>query len=188
MAKNVNFQKEVFTTFEVARICNANITSIKNWIEDGEIRAFRTPGGHYRIERGVLIDFLDRYSMPNPFTTSDEKRIVLYAADAALPELLRRQMGRDHDIQGSDDIIEGGFLLGLSKPNVLVAEVKKDSLNGLALIGMMRKSLSYNSVRVIALTDESISGDDLKNLKIHYTVSSGEGFDALVEKIRQALV
>ena len=45
----MNLDKEVYTTFEVARVCNANITSIKNWIDKGELRAFRTPGGHYRI-------------------------------------------------------------------------------------------------------------------------------------------
>lgn len=187
MAKNVNFQKEVFTTFEVARICNANITSIKNWIEDGEIRAFRTPGGHYRIERSVLIDFLDRYSMPNPFTVSDEKRVVVYASDAALPELLRRQMGRDHDIAGSDDVVEAGFFLGQAKPNVLVVEVK-DGMEGLRLVAMMRKSLSYNSVRVVVLSEGAVSGDDIKTLKLNHVVSSADGFDGLVEKVRQALV
>ena len=45
MATKTNLDKTVFTTFEVARVCNANITSIKNWIEKGNLRAFRSGDG-----------------------------------------------------------------------------------------------------------------------------------------------
>jgi excisionase family DNA binding protein len=48
----------------VAKCCGVSNTTVLRWISAGELEAFRLPGGHYRIEKGHLSDFLARYHMP----------------------------------------------------------------------------------------------------------------------------
>ncbi len=50
----------------IARCCGVSNTTVLRWISAGELPAFRLPGGHYRIERDNLSEFLGRHSMPAP--------------------------------------------------------------------------------------------------------------------------
>lgn len=44
-------RKHYLTTGEVAQVFEVSATAVKKWIEQGKLRALRTPGGHYRITR-----------------------------------------------------------------------------------------------------------------------------------------
>lgn len=59
-------QKQSYTTFEVARICNVQPSSIIKWSKKGNIKAYTTPGGHRRIEHKYLIEFMKKYKFPIP--------------------------------------------------------------------------------------------------------------------------
>jgi excisionase family DNA binding protein len=41
--------KGYLTTFEAAKLISVTPDSILKWIKSGKLAAFRTPGGHYRI-------------------------------------------------------------------------------------------------------------------------------------------
>ena len=117
----MNLDKEVFTTFEAAKICNANITSIKNWIEQGELSAFRTPGGHYRIQRHVIIDFLNRHGMPNPFLERDRRRLLVGLPDPALSESLAERLDSDTcEVQIAQDSIDALLRIGHGAPDLVL--------------------------------------------------------------------
>lgn len=191
MASKVNLTKEVFTTFEVAKICNANITSIKNWIEDGKIRAFRTPGGHYRIEKAVLIDFLNRYGMPNPFVARDRKFVLVVCDEPATVELIRRFLGRDHEVEGCIDPTEALLIIGDRKPDCLVVDLLMEGLNGLHLLTTMRNLHSFNTVRIVAYTDTEdtdLEHSALEDHKVSHFIRKSDGIDKLNDAISQALI
>ena len=44
-------EKKFYTTFEVAKILSVNPLTVWRWCKKGKIKAWRTPGGHYRIPR-----------------------------------------------------------------------------------------------------------------------------------------
>jgi excisionase family DNA binding protein len=48
----------------VARHCGVSNTTVLRWIEAGQLPAFRLPGGHHRIGRTDLSDFLTKYHIP----------------------------------------------------------------------------------------------------------------------------
>lgn len=188
---SINLVKDVFTTFEVARVCNANITSIKNWIEDGKIRAFRTPGGHYRIEKAVLIDFLNRYGMPNPFVTRSRKYVLVVTQDPSTVELIRRSLGREHEVEGTDDPIEAPLMIGDKKPDCLVIDLLMTGLDGIQLVTKMRENHNFNTVRIVAFTDTEdteLEHKALEDKKVNYFVRQSDGMERLNERVAQALI
>ena len=54
----------VLTTGDIARYCHVGIPLVNRWIHNGDLRAFRHPGGQYRITRDNFREFLERNGMP----------------------------------------------------------------------------------------------------------------------------
>ena len=52
------------TTGQVATYCHVSQATILNWIKKGELKAYATPGGHFRILAAELLLFLEAYGMP----------------------------------------------------------------------------------------------------------------------------
>ncbi len=48
----------------IAKHCGVSNTTVLRWIGAGQLPAFRLPGGHHRIGREDLIEFLKKYHMP----------------------------------------------------------------------------------------------------------------------------
>lgn len=60
--------KEHLSTGEAAALCSVTPDTVLKWIRAGKIPAHRTPGGHHRIPRSVLLHLLHN---DNPPITSD---------------------------------------------------------------------------------------------------------------------
>ena len=117
----MDLKKEVFTTFEAANLCNANVSSIKNWIEKGELDAFRTPGGHYRIRNNSLSEFLDKHGMPNPLAETGTKVVAAFQEDQIL-SILSEEL--EHiEFFATSHILDTLLLLGEHQPrHVILSE------------------------------------------------------------------
>jgi len=50
--------KQSFSTSEVAKYCHVTADTIRKWADAGRITVFKTPGGHRRIRREDLVQFL----------------------------------------------------------------------------------------------------------------------------------
>jgi excisionase family DNA binding protein len=59
-------EKHVFTTGEVADLLHIHQTTVIDWAKKGIVKSYRTPGGHRRIQKEVLLNFLHEHKMPVP--------------------------------------------------------------------------------------------------------------------------
>ena len=48
------YSKPILTVKEVAKLLRVGVQTIKNYIYQGKIKSFKTPGGHHRILRTEL--------------------------------------------------------------------------------------------------------------------------------------
>jgi two-component system response regulator VicR len=61
----VNLEEErPLTTGDVAMHCYVSNAAVLKWIKSGKLKAYRTPGRHYRIRRADFNTFLDTHGMP----------------------------------------------------------------------------------------------------------------------------
>ena len=56
----------VYSALEVANICGVVNQTAINWIRNGYLKAFSTPGGQYRVYQDDLIDFMNKRHMRIP--------------------------------------------------------------------------------------------------------------------------
>ncbi len=59
---------QLLTSTQVGNLLQVNPSSVKKWVNDGHIIAFRTPGGHRRIRASDLVMFLDHHKRPSSAT------------------------------------------------------------------------------------------------------------------------
>ena len=60
--KSVGF--ELLTTSDVAKYCGVTSVTVSRWIRRGKLRAYTTPGGHYRIRKQDFKEFLEASGLP----------------------------------------------------------------------------------------------------------------------------
>lgn len=75
----------ILTTGDVARYCGVSRMGVLRWIRQGKLKAYRTPGGHYRIRIADFRDFLEEYDIPADasFFGEETRRILVVANDAS---------------------------------------------------------------------------------------------------------
>ncbi len=55
---------ELLTASEVARYCGVTSVTVSRWIRGDKLRAYTTPGGHYRIRKQDFREFLESSGLP----------------------------------------------------------------------------------------------------------------------------
>ena len=44
-----------YTTYQISKICSVSATAVINWINQGKLLAYKTPGGHRRVKKEDLV-------------------------------------------------------------------------------------------------------------------------------------
>lgn len=57
---------KVYSALEIAKMCGVVNQTVINWIRQGHIEAFKTPGGQYRVYPDVLCSFMESNGMRIP--------------------------------------------------------------------------------------------------------------------------
>ena len=74
MARNLS-------TFAIAEMLKVDPGSVANWIDQGLLKAHRTPGGHRRVIEENLIRFLREHKMPVPEELGDSTPVRVLVVD-----------------------------------------------------------------------------------------------------------
>src|SRR6478609_2660547 len=113
--------EQLLTSSEVGDLLQVNPSSVKKWVNDGRIAAFRTPGGHRRIRAADLVEFLDVHKMPIPrsLAGATKKRLLIVDDNLqhlkALERLLKPHLAR-LQVSLTSNGIDALVLVGSFKP------------------------------------------------------------------------
>ena len=178
------YEKDIFTTYDAARICNANIASIKNWIAKGLLKAFRTPGGHYRIKRRDLQLFIQKYNMPNPFQERYEKKVYILDADPGTLDKLSKALA-DHTVTTFDDPLPAALKIGLERPDLLVMALDIGDVRAEDFVDLLSGYPETKNVAIAIFSDE---GDQARSMGLRKKgVADVISKDTPAKDLKQAL-
>jgi excisionase family DNA binding protein len=145
------------TSHEVGDLLQVNPSSVKKWVNEGRIAAFRTPGGHRRIRVADLVDFLNRHSMPipRPLAGASKQRLLVVDDDLmhlrALERRLRPYRSRV-DIQLTQNGIDALVMVGSFKPDLIVLDVFMPELDGIEVCRRLKMKPETRRIGVIVNT------------------------------------
>ena len=145
--------KEVLTTFEAAALCHVNPLSVRNWIDQGKLSAYRTPGGHRRILREDLERFLreqdiplDVNSVPRILIVDDEEAIVRLVERSVLEALPTAEVGN------AGNGFDAGQKIHTFKPDLMVLDLKMPGLDGFQVCSGLKSNDRTRHIQVVAIT------------------------------------
>ena len=151
--------RRFFTTSEIARYCAVTNDGVLKWIKSSKLRAFSTPGGHYRISAEDFRAFLERFDMPvdeSFFRGSRKERTVLVVDDERdIRDIVRRlleELDVDLKIEEASDGYEAGIKIGNLQPDLVIMDLMMPRVDGFQLCRSIRENDETRTVKVLAIT------------------------------------
>ena len=146
--------EQLLTSHQVGALLQVNPSSVKKWVNEGRIAAFRTPGGHRRIRAADLVEFLDSHKMPIPRSLAGASNRRLLIVDdnpqnlKALERLLKPHLGRIQ-LQTTSNGIDALVMVGSFKPNLIVLDVFMPEIDGLEVCRRLKDNPETRNIGVL---------------------------------------
>ncbi len=147
--------KSVYTTGEVARICNVSQQTVIRCFDSGRLKGFRVPGSRFRrIPRDALIQFMKENDIPLDKLTSGKKRILVVDDDEAITEMLVELLERDgrFEVKTASSGYDAGLLTHQFRPDLIILDFKLPDINGNVVCRTLRSNPAFEHVKIIIIS------------------------------------
>jgi len=155
-------KKKVYTTGEVATICGVTLRTVVNWIQRGELEAYKLPGkrGDNRITEGNLIDFFVKNKLPIPDAFEEIRpsghklpKALVVDDDPPMARAIARLMKQNgFDIVIANDGFEAGFQFKKFEPDIVTLDLNMPKMDGMSVLSKLKSDSS--SVKVMVISGE----------------------------------
>ena len=166
-----NGENELLTTGTVARYCEVSTNAVKKWIRQGDLAAFQTPGGHFRVTREEFRKFLVRHGMPldQDFFPDRRPRVLIADDEPVVRDLVRELVvsatGGEVDVETAQDGYDALVKVGDFKPDLLIMDLKMPRMDGFEACRTIRSNSQLSHVRILAMSAYAGDGNRERILK-----------------------
>ncbi len=140
----------------MADLLGAAKASVVNWINQGQLFAGQTPGGHKRVAAEDLLEFVQRQKLPVPPGLVPLKpKVLIVDDDADIRELIAAEIAEEHpeyEILEAQNGFAAGERIGAAKPDAMILDLKMPGLDGYEVCRWIKSSPERMHTGVIAIT------------------------------------
>jgi excisionase family DNA binding protein len=147
--------KTVYTTGEVAEVCNVSQQTVIRCFDSGRLKGFRVPGSRFRrIPRESLIQFMKDNNIPLDNLESGKKRVLVVDDDPDIVSMLTELLERDgrFEIQTASTGYDAGMLTQKFRPDVIILDYMLPDINGNVVCQTIRANPDLEHVRIIIVS------------------------------------
>lgn len=184
---------KIYSALEVANICGVVNQTAINWIKNGSLKAFTTPGGQYRVYAEHLVDFLKERGMKVPAEVLDslndgfvnDKKILIIDIDRVAIKDMREALSQalsGYSFITAATSFDAGRLLMAEKPEIIILSESFSELTVENLYDTISSRRDYEKPAIIFIADENSTVRESKkaDLFLHMPLD----MEKLVEFIR----
>jgi len=152
----------IFSALEVANLCGVVNQTAINWIKNGYLKAFNTPGGQYRVYRDDLVEFIEKRGMRMPdallgmeSASADWKSVIIIDDDVALNNAIHAFLLKnvsDITIFQSFDGFDAGAQLVDKKPGFVILDLALPGVNGQEICRRIKTDPAFGKPFVMVVT------------------------------------
>ena len=143
------------TTGQAASHCQVSTPTLKTWIREGRLRAFKTPGGHARIALEEFQRFLKRHRMPTYPSPPPPAGVLVVDDEPQVVEMLVEFLThhpRGFKIETASDGYEALIKLGSLRPALLILDVMMPKLDGIEVCRHLKSNPETQAIRILGVT------------------------------------
>ncbi|MBA3065959.1 response regulator [bacterium] len=146
--------KKIFTTQDVAQLLSCDLTTVIKWVNAAKLNAYKTPGGHRRIEKADLLEFIKKYDMPMPDELQEVSRVLIVDDDPQFIEMTAAVLGQIENIRldSAKEGFEAGEKVISFNPHVVILDIKLPGIDGFEVCRRIKDREETAGVKVIAVT------------------------------------
>jgi len=182
------------TSRDIAKFCSVSQRTVVQWISEGKINVYRTPGNHSRIKREDFLKFLKKYNMmiPEEFNIDeDKKKILIVDDDRAVVMTLNRilQAKKKYVIEVAYDGFSAGQKFNAFKPDLILLDIKMPKMDGFEVCSLIRRDPINKDTKIIVISGHIDEKDSKKIFELGANAYFPKPFDIkeLKEKIDNLL-
>ena len=169
--------KEVFTTGEVAGICNVAPRTVSKWFDSGQLRGYRIPGSKdRRIPKAHLLRFMRAHGIPLGELETGQVLLLIVDDDPDLTAILKESLEADghYEVAVAGAAFEAGVSAGTRAPHVMIVDVTLPDLLPRALSRTIRANEQLQGLKLIGTSGGLTRGQGQALVQ--------DGFDAFLRK------
>ena len=150
--------RKVFTTGQVAKICQVAPRTVSKWFDSGRLKGYRIPGSQdRRIPREALIRFLKENGMPMGNLEEESwHKILIIGAEKLFLDRLKELLPEDDDFKY--EVANSGFQAGQAAhsfhPDTIIVDLSMGRSEALQIAQNLRRIPNYEQTLIIALASE----------------------------------
>jgi len=150
-----SIRRASLTTGQAAAHCQVSTPTVKVWIREGRLRAFKTPGGHARIAVEEFQRFLRRHRMPTYPTPPPPAGVLVVDDEPQVVDMLVEFLThhpRGFKIETASDGYEALIKLGSLRPALLILDAMMPKLDGIEVCRHLKSHPETQAIRILGVT------------------------------------
>lgn len=149
--------EDILTVFKASKYCSVSPKTIINWIESGHIEAYKTVGGHRRIKKSDLENFMRKQGIPIPEDQMAEERIRILVVDddPIIVETIVQGLEEDeydYEVISASDGFEAGLQVNHFKPHLLILDIMMPDIKGYEVCQKIKSNEETKNTKIIVLS------------------------------------
>lgn len=149
--------EDTMTVFTASKYCNVSSKTIINWVEAGHIKAYKTVGGHRRIQKSDLEKFMEQQGIPIPGEAdeSGRKKILVVDDDLIIVESIVQCLEEDeydYEVISASDGFEAGLQVNHFKPDLLILDIMMPDIKGYEVCKKIKSTKETEHIKIIVLS------------------------------------
>jgi len=147
--------KEIFTTGEVAEICQISQQTVIRCFDSGRLKGFRVPGSRFRrIPRDALLQFMRENGIPLERLQPGRKRVLVVDDDPDIVEMLSDLLQQDgrFEVKTARTGYDAGVLTEKFRPDVIILDYMLPDINGNVVLETIRRNPELAYIKVVLVS------------------------------------
>jgi len=167
--------EDMYTVGQAAKYCAVSRKTLFRRVKSGEIKASRTPGGHYRILKKDLESYvLEKGMYPLANNLSLSKKILIVDDDPLIQKLLTKILqAHKYETEMAVDGFEAGAKVFKFKPGLVILDLIMPGMDGFEVCRRIKEDPDTSHIKILALT-----GYDTKENREKIMKAGADGYMA----------
>jgi len=148
--------KGFYTTHQISKLCDVYPTTVINWVNEGLLTAYTTPGGHRRIKKEDLLKLMKKNNMPIPeeLTKGGKNRVLVVDDDPKILKMIKTILSAEGalEVATANSGFQAGLLISQWLPDIILLDILMPDMDGFEVCRQLRSDDKTKDIPVIALT------------------------------------
>ncbi|MCP3890849.1 MAG: response regulator [Desulfobulbaceae bacterium] len=182
---------EMLSLGKAAEICAITRGTLWSYVKSGDLKASRTPGGHYRVAQKDIDEFILQKGMKAKNVKQLSTGTILIVDDeASVRKTLKQKLVREGFVA---ETAPDGFNAGLKardiKPGLIILDLMMNGIDGFEVCRAIKKNSTLKKTKILIMTGFDTPENRERAIRegADGYLTKGVSFEEILERINKLL-